>query len=130
MHGFHCYGNIRAKCEMSARMDVLAVWLIVFVVLCKFIARVVFQHTHTKYCVIFCQKLLSETVVHCEDTCKQQIKEAIDSERASLADDVQKQVFVLCPVTIETCSCIDLQTHIGVHLIAMSPGTVHAEDLL
>ena len=29
VHGFDCYGNIRAKCEMSARTLVLAVWLVV-----------------------------------------------------------------------------------------------------
>ena len=28
VHGFRCYGNIRTECEMSARMPVLAVWLV------------------------------------------------------------------------------------------------------
>ena len=28
VHRFGCYGNIRAKCEMSARTLVLAVWLV------------------------------------------------------------------------------------------------------
>jgi len=34
-------------------------------------------------------------VQHCEESYKQQIKEAIDSERASLADTMQKQVCAL-----------------------------------
>ena len=40
--------------------------------------------------------------MQCEVTCKQQIKEAIDSEQASLADVMQKQVFLFCPVIIDT----------------------------
>ena len=49
--------------------------------------------------------LLSETVSRCEETCKQQIKEAIDRERNSLADAMQNQVFVLCPVAVDGNYC-------------------------
>jgi len=39
-------------------------------------------------------------VQQCEESCKQQIKEAVASERALLADAVQKQVSLLLCYTI------------------------------
>jgi len=38
---------------------------------------------------------MSETVLQCEEVCKQRITEAVDRERASLADVMQRQVCIL-----------------------------------